>query len=75
MTLELAKAYISLLYTNASEGRISFEEARAIEDEVLPPCEQCGGGPIKFMDGTVAVCTACALAHVFPLSVQHTTEG
>lgn len=60
MTQELASTYISLLYANMKAGRITAEEARAIEDEVLPRCERCGLYPQKVIDESgLRLCSVC----------------
>lgn len=66
MTIDLARAYIGGLYELAKAGRITFEEVRRIEDEVMPPCERCGKHPQKAVDERTEqrICLFCdRIAH------------
>lgn len=75
MTQELASAYIGALYDNMKANRITAEQARLIEDEVLPRCERCGREPQKTLaTNGDKICIVCdRIDHTTLLFVQHTT--
>ena len=58
----LASAYINALYDNVQTGRITPQQARQIEDEVLPRCQTCGRDPQKAIVCGRALCATCAAA-------------
>lgn len=58
----LASAYINALYDNVQTGRITPQQARQIEDEVLPRCQTCGRDPQKAIVRGRALCATCAAA-------------